>query len=84
VRTLEDVKDQLAYHPATPETAPRFDALRKLAAGTAEAAWDLIPDGPEKTLAMRGLQSFLMYGNLAIALTVPEDTETPHVARVLP
>jgi hypothetical protein len=71
MRDLNAMLDQLAYHPATPETAPKFDALRGVAAKAAAEAWDLIPDGPEKTLAMRDLQMFLMHANLAVALTAP-------------
>jgi len=84
VRTLEDVVNQLCYHPATPEVAATFAQLRKNAIECAEKSWDLIPDGPEKTLAMRGLQQFLMNANLAVALTTPADMLTPDIARVLP
>jgi hypothetical protein len=84
LRTLDDVVNQLCYHPATPEVAATFAELRKTAIACAERAWDLIPDGPEKTLAMRGLQQFLMHANLAVALTTPADLVTPDVARVLP
>lgn len=84
MRTLADVVNQLCYHPATPDVAATFAELRKTAIAAAERSWDLIPDGPEKTLAMRGLQQFLMHANLAVALTTPADLVTPDVARVLP
>jgi len=84
VRTLEEVQDQFAYHPATPTTATTHNELRAAFATHAAHIWELIPDGPEKTLAMRKLQESLMYANLAVAMTAPVDTLTPGVARVLP
>lgn len=84
MRTLDQVCDQFAYHPATPEVAATYAELRQKVIKFAEQTWELIPDGPEKTLAYRGLQQFLMHANLAVALTTPTDWTTPHVARVLP
>lgn len=84
MRTLADAIDQFAYHPATPEVAATFGALRDKVIGLTEDTWDLIPDGPEKTLAYRGLQQFLMHANLAVAMTTPADRTTHNVARVLP
>lgn len=84
MRTLDEAVNQFAYHPATPEVSATFAQLRKNTIECAEKSWDLIPDGPEKTLAMRGLQQFLMHANLAVALTTPADFDTPDVARVLP
>lgn len=84
MRTKDDVLAQIAYHPATPEVAERYATMRALAAQVTEESWDLIPDGPEKTIAFRGLQQWLMFSNLAIALTTPADLRNPHIARVLP
>lgn len=84
MRTLTEALDQLAYHPGTPDTAARHAAVRATLSGVAGELWELVPDGPEKTLAMRALQQAGMYCNLAIALTVPADLDTPHVARVMP
>jgi hypothetical protein len=84
MRTIEDVLHQFAYHPATPATAPVFDGLRTMVSDLVTATWDLIPDGPEKTLAYRDLQRFLQTACLAVALTTPVDATTAHVARVLP
>lgn len=84
MRTLQSTLDQLNYHPATPEVAATYARLRAIAGQAATDSWDLVPDGPEKTLALRGLQQFLMYSNLAVALTTSADTNTPHIARVLP
>jgi hypothetical protein len=84
MRTLEDVLNQLAYHPATPDVSAKYARMREIAMEAARESWELIPDGPEKTTAMRGLQQFLINANLAIALSTPADLATPHVARVLP
>lgn len=84
MRTIDEALDQFAYHPATAETAAVHDALRSATAAFTERVWPLIPDGPEKTLALRGLQTFLMYANLAVALTAPVDHHTAAIARVLP
>jgi hypothetical protein len=58
--------------------------MRQKVMDFARATWDDIPDGPEKTVAYRGLQQFLLHANLSIALTTPADLDTPGVARVLP
>lgn len=85
MRTLDEALDQFAYHPATPETAPLHDAVRTVMRDALQRLWKVVPDGPEKTLAVRRLQEAQMYANLAIALTVPADTTiTAAVARVLP
>lgn len=85
MRSLEDAQLQFAYHPATEDTAPRHAAVRDLFGDTLIKLWDAVPDGPEKTLAVRKLQEAQMYANLAIALTAPADTSaTRSVARALP
>lgn len=84
MRTLDEAVQQFAYHPATPETAVTYASLRDYVIELIDDTWDLIPDGPEKTLALRGLQQFLMHACLAVALTTPTDQVTAHVARVLP
>ena len=85
MRTLEDAQNQFAYHPATSETAPKHAAVRDLFGELLPKLWDAVPDGPEKTLAIRALQESQMYANLAIALTAPADTgDTRATARELP
>lgn len=71
MRTLEDVLDQFAYHPATEDTAPQHDAIRRAFGNFAVELWDLVPGGPEKTLVFRELQKSQMFANLAVALTAP-------------
>lgn len=84
MRTVDEVIDVLAYHPGTPEITPKMSDIRRMTIGLAERVWDIIPDGPEKTLAMRGLQTFQMHALCALALTQPADLVTPEVARVMP
>lgn len=85
MRSLDDALDQFAYHPATSDTAMKHAAVREAYSDFVRHVWPLIPDGPEKTLALRKLQESLFYANTAIALTAPADTsETRSVARVLP
>jgi hypothetical protein len=84
MRTIAEVENQFAYHPATKETAVVHDGLRCRFTAMAGDLWSLLPDGPEKTIVMRKLQEALMYANLAVALTAPEDQDTPAVARVVP
>lgn len=85
MRTLEEALDQFAYHPATPETAPMHAGVRDAFRDLVPVLWDLIPDGPEKTLVFRQLQISQMYANLAVALLSPADTgETRATARELP
>jgi hypothetical protein len=71
MRTLDDALDQFAYHPATEDTAPRHDRIRSSFSAFLEELWPLVPDGPEKTLAVRKLQESQMFANLAVALTAP-------------
>jgi hypothetical protein len=85
MRTEREAIGQFAYHPATAETAPKHSKVRDLFMGLVQDLWREIPDGPEKTLALRKLQEAQMFANLAIALTAPEDLgETRATARVLP
>lgn len=85
MRTLDEAQNQFAYHPATDVTAPKHAAVRDLFGELLPKLWDAVPDGAEKTLAIRKLQEAQMYANLAIALTSEADTgETRATARVLP
>ena len=80
----EDLIARMSYHPATPDTAPKFDALRSLMLATANEALLLVPDGREQALMVTHLEEALMWGSKAIAMTTPVDHSHPDVARVLP
>lgn len=85
MRTLDEARNQFAYHPATPDTAPRHDAIRGLFLRFVEELWPLIPDGPEKTLALRDLQTAQMRANGAVAMLAPAVEPGTHlVVREVP
>jgi hypothetical protein len=85
MRTIAEVCDQLAYHPATATSAAQHDHVRTTLMSVVSALWGTVPDGPEKTLAMRALQQCGMYCNLAIAVGQPlAEPGTEAVARVVP
>lgn len=84
MRTLAEAIDQFVYHPATEQTAPLHAAVRSTVIGLVKAWWNTLPEGPEKTLALRKLQEAAMYANLAIALLAPSaDPATDAVPRTL-
>ena len=80
----DELHKRFAYHPATPDTATTYSILRDLFERLATAVDELTPDSREKSLAVTHLEDSLMWANKAVAMTVPVDDETPHVARVLP
>lgn len=85
MRTIEEAAELFAYHPATPETARQHAAVRDAYGRFLAEVFDLIPPGPERTLAVRDLHRSMQQASLAIALQDPVDTsETRSVARVLP
>lgn len=85
MRSLDEARNLFAYHPATTATGPKHAAVRDLFTRTLELLWPELPDGSEKTTAIRRLHEAQIYANLSIALTAPADTsETRGVARVLP
>lgn len=84
MRSLAEVQDTFAYHPATPETAGIYDAVRRSLGRCAEELWELLPDGADKTLVMRDLQRALHLACSSVAMTTPADHKHATVARVLP
>lgn len=85
MRTLDEAVDRFAYHPATSATAEQHAALRDLFIDFLPKVWDLLPEGPDRTLVVRDLERALQMGNAAIAMQAPADmSKTRSVARVLP
>lgn len=81
----QEIQDRMAYHPATPEVATKYDQLRKAAIAFASSATALTPAGREQSLMVTHIEDALMWGSKAIARTTPADlTDTARVARVLP
>jgi hypothetical protein len=62
-----EVLQRFTFHPATPQTGPRHDAVR--AESRQFAAWILenIPDCRERSLALTALQESMMWLNAAVA-----------------
>ena len=65
--TRDTVINWFTYHPATPRTGPQHDHVRSSFRLVANDLWDLLPDGPDKTLALRKLQEAMMSANACIA-----------------
>lgn len=80
----DEIRDRMAYHPATPDVAPKYDRLRNLMMAVAREAVAVVPDGREQSLMVTHMEEALMWGSKGIARTVPIDDKHAHVARVLP
>lgn len=77
--------DKIAFHPATPEAAEKYDKIRKHFMALVNDVWPLLPDGPDKTVAMRKIIDAQRECIATVAVNeTPADWENPHVARVLP
>lgn len=62
-----EINRRMGYHPATPETAPRFGSNRYEFIALAEWLDEVLPDSREKSLALTALQEALMWANAAVA-----------------
>lgn len=81
VRFLEpDVLNWFRYHPATEITGPQHDDVRLRFRELAGHLLDALPDGPDKTLALRKLQEAMMSANACIANNQTDDQpqRNPH------
>jgi hypothetical protein len=68
MRTKEDAFDLFTYHPPKPGDGEKFKAVTAGFIALVEALWELLPDGPAKTLVFRDLQIARMRANACIAL----------------
>jgi hypothetical protein len=66
------------YHAPTPDQLVAYEKLRGDARSFARAINELVPDGPDKSAAVRLLRECLMTANAAIACHVPRE-EVLHV-----
>lgn len=57
-----------AYHPATPVTGPKHDAIRKGCRELAQLFAETIPPGADRTAALRALREAMYAANAAIAV----------------
>lgn len=69
--TDEDILRIFTYHPATEVTGPLHDQIRNLLHDTAAQLVQLVPDCPERVLAVRALQQAMMFANAGIAIHTP-------------
>lgn len=70
------------FHPATATTGPTHDAIRQAFRATAQNLLGFLPEGPDRTLALRKFQEAMMFANacLANSQTPEEDAQAlnPH------
>ena len=75
-----EIERRMGFHPGTPETAPKFEANRRLAIDLALFWDDNLPDSREKSLAATALQEALMWANAAVACASPLGAERTDAA----
>lgn len=63
-----DIDNVFSYHPPTnPEQVETYQDVRTAGKQLAHVVDELVPDGPEKTLAIRKIQEAVMWANAGIA-----------------
>jgi hypothetical protein len=67
MRTKDEAIDHFEYHPPTEETLPKHQKVTAIFINVVDKIWDVVPDGPGKTLALRKLSEARMAFNSAIA-----------------
>jgi hypothetical protein len=63
-----DLKNIFTYHAPTPDQLPKYQALREAALTFAEVIETTVPDGADKSAAIRHVREAVMTANAAIAL----------------
>ena len=71
-----DIDNWFTYHAPTPELVAHYNAIREAAKIYAETVNKHVPDGADKTAAMRTIRNSVMQANLAIACYVGEPKYT--------
>lgn len=64
------VANDLGFHPATEETKPKHEAIRRKAKEFAEFLIETCPPGRELSLALTEVQLAAMWGNAAVAVNL--------------
>jgi hypothetical protein len=67
MRTLDEALDYLTYHTPDADTLPKYAAVNEAFQVLMGTLWDIIPDGPGKTTAIRAIGAARMQANSAIA-----------------
>lgn len=62
-----DVEENFTYHPPTDENRLVHEDIRRRAKDLAAHCAGALPDSPEKMLALRKLEEFVMWSNASIA-----------------
>jgi hypothetical protein len=68
MRTKEEALKLFNYHPPKPGDSEKFKAVTAGFVALVDELWDLLPDGPGKTLVFRDLQIARVRANACIAL----------------
>lgn len=63
----EEALAYLDYHAPTAETLPKHTAVNQAFQDLVEELWDVLPEGPGKTVAIRAIGNARMECNSAIA-----------------
>ena len=63
-----DLDHIFTYHPPTPSDVQKYATLRDAAKAFAQVVVDNVPDGPDKSDAIRKIWEAIMTANAAIAL----------------
>lgn len=67
MRTREEVIKHFTYHPPVGDQAERYEKIRTAAREFALIVFDLMPECPDRTVAMRQLNEAVMAMNQTIA-----------------
>ena len=84
------VKKAFVYHAPFGTQQRRYQAIRDLGGEFASLIFEMCPDSPERTLAIRKLQETSMWANASIAINevqaeqVEEFVPTPEPGEVFP
>lgn len=68
MRDLASALDAFDYHQPNPDQIDRIASNRKAYKALVEILWKNLPDGPDKTVAIRQLHESMMTANKAIVL----------------
>jgi hypothetical protein len=75
-----DINNWFTYHAPTPEQLVAYNEIRTAAKIYAETVNKHVPDGADKTAAMRTIRNSVMQANLAIACYIPQPKPVDAIA----
>lgn len=73
MRLSDEERNRFRFHPATPATGPRHDAVRKAAERFAAELAEVVPAGRHRALALTAAQEAMVWANAGIACDTPEE-----------